>query len=301
VSLTSLVKQPDVRERLAHVRPTVSRKIPVPLLAPPRSNRYSIVGIAFDYLLRFEIERRAKRCTSRGWVAEHAPRVLEDVAGGVVTVKVLELGGGPPSETPPPGGFGRAARRVQKRLDEAREVFLEYIHSESPSGRDQERAAACALVLAKLDLVFRARCYDPEFERADQEDVADVLAMLALAPFEVLAPTAAIHLNPVFGNASHAVGGADADLIVGDLLVDVKTSKQARIQAEDLDQLLGYILLARRARRENRQFPLVHRLGLYYARFAHTVVVDGTDWTNHPSFREIETWFFARAEAELEI
>jgi hypothetical protein len=117
----------------------------------------------------------------------------------------------------------------------------------------------------------------------------------------VLAPGAAIHLNPLFGNASHAVGGADADLIVGDLLLDVKTSKQGRIQAEDLDQLLGYFLLARHERRADRQFPLVQRLGLYYARFAHTVIVDGTDWTSHPLFPATETWFFARAEEESEV
>jgi hypothetical protein len=301
VSLTSFVKRPDVRERLQHLRPTLSRKIPVPLLAPPRSNRYAIVGIAFDYLLRFEIERRSDRCTSRGWVAEHAPRVLEDAARRAVAVKVLKPGGGPPSEGPPPGGFLRAARRVQKRVDEARDLFLEYICSELPSGRDQEGAAACAILLAKLDLVYRAGCYDPEFERADQEDVTDVMAMLALTPFELLLPPAAIHLNPVFGNASHAMGGADADLIVGDLLIDVKTSKQDRIQAEDLDQLLGYFLLARQGRRENRRFPLVRRLGLYYARFAHPVILDGTNWTEHPLFRETETWFFAHAKAELEI
>lgn len=300
MSLTSFVKHPDVRERLKHLRPDVPRKIPVPLLAPPRSSRYALVGIAFDYLLRFEIERRAAKCTSRGWVAEHAPHVLEDAARGAVTLKVLEPGGGPPSEVPPPGGFRRATRRVQNRLNGARDVFLEYIHSDSVLGRDQERVARCAIMLAKLDLVFRARCYDPEFEHADPEDVADILAMLALTPFGLLTPSAEIHLNPVFGNASHIVGGADADLIAGDLLVDVKTSKQDRIQAEDLDQLFGYLLLARQAHRESRGFPLVRRLGLYYSRFAHTVILDATSWTEHPLFSETETWFFARAEADPE-
>lgn len=299
MSLTSFVELPDVRERLKPLRPALPRKIPVPLLAPPRSRRYHLAGTAFDYLLRFEIERRADRCTSRGWVAEHAPRVLENAADGSVTLKVLVPGGGPPSDKPPPGGFRRAARRVRARVDEARDLFLDYIQMDAPTGSDRERAAACAVVLAKLDLVFRAGCYDPEFERADLEDVADILAMLAVTPFGILAPAAAIHLNPMFGNASHAVGGADADLIAGDLLVDVKTSKEDRIQAGDLDQLLGYFLLARRARRDSRRFPLVKRLGLYYARFAHPVILDDSTWTGHPLFRETEQWFFARAEEEV--
>jgi len=301
VSLTSFMKLADVRERLKELRPEVSRKLPAPLLAPPRSDRYALVGVAFDYLLRFEIERRANRCTSRGWVAEHAPRVLEDAAKGTVMLKVLEPGGGPASNAPPPGGFQRAARQVQRRLDETRDIFLEYIRSRAPSGRDQERAAECAISLAKLDLVFRARCYDPDYENAEPEDVADILAMLALTPFGLLAPSAEIYLNPVFDNASHAVGGADADLISGDLLIDVKTSKQDRIQAEDLDQLFGYLLLARRARRESRRFPLVRRLGLYYARFAYPVLLDATCWTDHPLFGATEHWFFERAQAEPEV
>jgi hypothetical protein len=295
MSLSSFVKEPDVRDRLKPLRPDVSRKIPVPLSAPPRSGRYAMVGVAFDYLLRFEIERRADRCTSRGWVAEHAPQLLDEAAAGTVSLRVLVPGGGPPSTEPPPGGFRRAARRVQRRVDEARDVFLEYIFAEAPTGVERERAAACAIMLAKLDLVFRAGCYDTEFDHADPEDVADLLAMLSAAPFDLLAPAARIELNPVFGDASFAVGGADADIIAGDLLIDVKTSKQDRIQAEDLDQLLGYLLLARRARREQRRFPLVRRAGLYYARFAHPMILDAATWTGHPLFRETERWFFERA------
>lgn len=298
MSLTSFIKLPDVRARLKALRPDLPRTIPIPLLAPPRSNRHSTVGTAFDYLLRFEIERRRPRSTSRhGWVAEHAPRLLRQAASGNMALKVLDPGGGPPTQSPP-GGFTRAARHVQRRLDESRERFRSYVDSVSPSGLEQERAAECALLLAKLDMVLRAHCYDPAFEAADPADVADLSAMLALTPFDLLAPSVAIKLNPGFGEAAFMVGGADADLIVGDLLVDLKTSSQPRVNAEDLDQLLGYLLLARRARRGDRRVPLVRRLGAYYARFAHPVILDAGCWTEHPLFRETERWFFERAIAE---
>lgn len=49
-------------------------------------------------------------------------------------------------------------------------------------------------------------------------------------------------LGPTF-EGSLDVGGADADLVLDGLLVDVKTTTNAKIAAEMLYQLLGYVLL----------------------------------------------------------
>lgn len=48
--------------RLKVVRPPPPRALGVPLLIPPRSNRHWLIGTAFDYLLRFELQRRAPQC-----------------------------------------------------------------------------------------------------------------------------------------------------------------------------------------------------------------------------------------------
>ena len=112
--------------------------------------------------------------------------------------------------------------------------------------------------------------------------------MLAVVPFGELVPNRRVLLNPTFGPASFVVGGADADLIVGDLLIDVKTTKQATVRADYLDQLLGYFLLARRARRSDKKFPSVRRLGLYFARRGFLWIVDSASWTENPAFRETE-------------
>lgn len=42
----------------------------------PRSKRYSLVGTAFDYLLRFELQRRAPHAISRPWIAKAAANRL---------------------------------------------------------------------------------------------------------------------------------------------------------------------------------------------------------------------------------
>ena len=51
-----------------------------------------------------------------------------------------------------------------------------------------------------------------------------------------------IALNPTFSGSAD-VGGADADLILDDCLVEIKTTVKATIQKLHLYQLLGYVLL----------------------------------------------------------
>jgi hypothetical protein len=50
---------PEVRNQLRLVRPKQSRCLNLPLIAPPQTDHYLLVGGAFDYLLRYEIQRLA--------------------------------------------------------------------------------------------------------------------------------------------------------------------------------------------------------------------------------------------------
>ena len=56
----------------------------------------------------------------------------------------------------------------------------------------------------------------------------DLLSMLEIVPFGSLLHKKTVLLNPTFEESSVLVGGADADLIAGDLLIDFKVTKMAR-------------------------------------------------------------------------
>lgn len=66
-------------------------------------------------------------------------------------------------------------------------------------------------------------------------------------------------LNPVFAG-SEDVDGADADLIVDGLLIDIKTSINTTISQEYIYQLIGYALL------DYTDEYRMHSIGLYMAR-----------------------------------
>ncbi len=126
-----------------------------------------------------------------------------------------------------------------------------------------------------------------------------MLALLAIVPFEALLHPTTLVLNPSFGASSRLVGGADADLITGDLLVEIKTRQQAKVEAGDLDQLLAYFLLARRERLADASFPAINRVGVYFSRHGHLWKFDTAIWTAHAQFPELEEWFFVRAKELL--
>jgi hypothetical protein len=67
-------------------------------------------------------------------------------------------------------------------------------------------------------------------------------------------------LNPTF-DGSHAIGGADADLIVDGLLVELKTTSQDSFERVDhVYQLLGYALL------DYSNIYAIDRVAVYLAR-----------------------------------
>jgi hypothetical protein len=84
-------------------------------------------------------------------------------------------------------------------------------------------------------------------------------------------------LNPDFGETSLLVGRADADLITGEMLVDIKTTRSAEVKGEYLDQLFGYFLLARRA-----GLPPISKVGVYFSWYGVLRSGETANWTNRP-------------------
>ena len=78
MSLTTLLTNKDVRKKFSEEFPMPKFGLEKDILAPPRTNHYIIVGIAFDYLMRFYLQRLNPETISHPWVAEHAPDLVKD-------------------------------------------------------------------------------------------------------------------------------------------------------------------------------------------------------------------------------
>ena len=289
------------------------RRIPVPIRVEPRSARHGLIGSAFDYLMRFEIARRVPVVEDR-WIADH-------VADGRCELTLSKMKDqlrkfcesrtdfradefADDWEESRPVRTGRAScqivfddphdiyfiRLVRKVVVEARSDIAAYRAIARPSIGEQKQAAFQAVRLAKIDVVFRAGLLDPTFEDAERDDLTELVELLGIVPWEQLLQGDCPILNPVFGCKELGIG-ADGDLLCGDCLIEIKTTKLNSVEPEWLDQQLGYFILARYHHRRDEREPEVTRLGLYLARHGYLWLRDASEWTDRPGFAEFEKWF----------
>lgn len=282
MSLLRFVRLPDVRERLDAVIPEYDRRIKAPLVVPPSGAHAGLVGTAFDYALRMEIERKAPHANRPPWIAEH---VLESFHRQAKRGR----------------GSGRSwAQRLAEQIEPVVLAAQRAVRRRSPARVKRFSVALVqhAVRLAKLDPWYRALYLDHTFERADPPAVRDVCRLLESTPLEWFLHGSVVLLNPTFGRHSLRVGGADADLIVGDRLIDLKTTVNPFVEREAVRQLVGYFLLAEALWEDDpKALPRLSRLTMYYARYSYFVHFECTAIRSHPLFAKTKRWFFLRARA----
>jgi hypothetical protein len=276
--LTQFVRRPDIAAKMKLLRPAPPRAIPAPLRVPPRTDHYGLVGTAFDYLLRFELQRRAPHAKCEKWVAALAPGRLRSVNRGR-----------------PAGETSGIAARLSAITHEAQQALSAYLKNSAPTQFQREDLAAHAIRLSKLDVLSRVGKLHPDFEAVDQADVQDLVALLDVARFDALIQGSVMRLNPTFGTSSVLVGGADCDLITGDCLVEIKTTKKAVMRGYQFDQLAGYFILACNQRLHDPSFPEVNRVAFYFSRHACLWSFGLGGPYEHPQLRDVGTFFLERA------
>lgn len=200
------------------------------LKAPPITKNYGTVGTAFDYVLRLLVSKENSELISDFHiVAEHCA----------------------------------SNRRRRKYINEFREKQQEFA---SNCKLKFENFLPFCIVLAKMDSEFRCgiKIPDDELFTFDTKDIKDLKHLVALVDIKQFKAKEKCMLNPTFGKSSQDIGGADADLIIDDMLIDIKTIKNLEFTAEMFRQLMGYYLLHLR---EGRIFGDIKYLGIYFSRF----------------------------------
>ena len=286
MSLTDFIKQPDVTERLKILRPHFTRKIPVPIKVKPEGKNAPIIGAAFDYFLRFEIQRLfPKKTKSSQWVAEHASLLISQNPS--ITDRIRQE----TNET----SIKKIAIDVHTLVEKTKTNFNEFLVIHNPTKSDYMNIAKNSIILATLDLVIRTGVLYPNYNQVDMFMATELVDLINAVPFDKLLDGGEIYLNPTFDHASSSVGGADADLICGKKLIEIKTTKESIVLPQYLDQLLGYFLLARKYKSTDASFPTIEKLCIYFSRHGYLLELDINQWTSNENFTEFEKWFFERA------
>jgi hypothetical protein len=188
-------------------------------------------------------------------------------------------------------GTGPAIRQAG---DELSLLLYELITAEQPASRSrplvlsmaaEARFARLCYTMAWFEEVYRTRRLWPGTPLGDARSGFTVKGLLAAVPayavedlvaqveiasgalreLRAACPPTKVHAGPDFAG-SPDVGGADADLIVGGLLIDIKgTVSPSRLGRLEYYQLLGYALL------DYDDEYRIDRLGFYLSRFGRLI------------------------------
>lgn len=287
MSLTSILSYnnkdfKDFRDLLSESFPAPRLKFDQQIKSPPGTTSYMLIGKAFDYLLRFQLEKKyKKKVFARQWVAETALKYFNDRDNGTIETKagyfdklkddeIIKLFEGKKERDK------LRNEKVKLRFTECRDIYNQFISSKLKDDTDLIKSS---LFLGRLDDVVRAGPMMKEyinFLPENELDVTDLRRLIKNSDLEVFQPKKKIILNPTFGDGSKLVGGADADLIIDDTLIDIKVTKELKLTRPHYNQILGYYLLFLIGGVDNHVDIKIKKIGLFFARHnvLWTVMVD---------------------------
>jgi hypothetical protein len=99
--------------------------------------------------------------------------------------------------------------------------------------------------------------------------------MYELVPWREFEPKERLLVNPEFGPATQALYGADADMVLDDIMLDIKTTQRCSVGIEAIRQLVCYALLGNRYGLDGEApFGSIHRVGVYLARCGKLQIFD---------------------------
>lgn len=270
MSLTRFLRIPEVRQVFSsqiHKPPfTLRGKI----LAPPLTKNYSLVGTAFDYLMRFYLQRLNSKTITGTWVAEEATSLLNNP----LISQLL-------------GSSSQLRKKATNIIRQAKELYAKYI----TAGRMTDELVRHSIYLAQLDIIYRAGIIDSNLGKADRKDVDDLKNLISVVNPSVLKTKFLCVLNPTFGKASELVGGADADILLDDTLIDIKTVKRLELRRRDFNQLVGYYILFLLGGIDMALHVEIKKIGVYFSRYGilHTIPVKS--FATDPKFPAFIEWF----------
>ncbi len=262
-------------------------KLQAELKAPPLTTNYTIVGTAFDYLMRFYLQRLNKDTfEDRGnWVADNAYESL--------TEHTLKRQG---KET----ATGFRKDKIYKTKDLLKIITDQYSQTKKnyskflADGIITDELVANTLYLAKLDVYSRAGIIDQNFDFHNPDDITDIKAMLSLVDNEKFTAKSKCYFNPTFGGGSAIVNGADADLIIDNILIDIKATKNLKLERDHINQTLGYYILSLIGGVNLKPFarPIEH-IGIYFARHGELWTVPISSFGDSKKFSDFKDWFIS--------
>jgi len=291
MSLTSIltdINNQDLRDKFKNEFIHPKSKLEGDLLAEPKTKNYELVGIAFDYLIRYFTERiNQNKTISSEWVAETAiglinAKIINNDSDNIIT------------------GINNIKKYTKTELLDF--IQLNFINAKInynqylKTGAISKQLIVSVLFLGKLEIFRRnynaSWAFDGIFDNLNPDDIKDINSLFLLLKENDFTAKEKCILNPTFGIGSILVGGADADLIIDDTLIEIKVTKNLKLDRDYLNQLIGYYILSQCGGVDNvSDKQCIKNIGVYFARHGILWKAPLSDFGDENKFNNFKEWF----------
>jgi len=302
LSLTKFIELPDVKAKLRQEFEKPRFSVDKQLLAPVITSNAPKIGIAFDYLVRFYANYLNSNALSYQWVAEKSLEILNDIKDNdaVLIAPNFRLGKAHNADKLPKSFIENCKKLKYQCQSEAKitiETAKKNLSSYLKTGKMDDKLISSALNLAELDVLDSAG-YLPSKKRSkpDKNDIKDLQQLFSIINPKTFKADHTCVLNPSFGPEAAKLLSAAGDLVIDDILIDIKTYKDLKVDRKIFNQLIGYYTLYRiggiQGMPSNNQ---INKLGVYFSRhgYLHTYKVE--DLINESTYLDFIAWFKERA------
>jgi len=273
------LKEPDVKEKFREFFPKPPFRVEKEILARPLTKNRSLVGTAFDYLLRFYIEYSYDQTISTSWIAEIFLNILK------VLIKREQ-------DKQKSKNLKKFFKRVDRIIKDARRNHSQYLSN----GQITEKLLESTISLAQLDIIYRTKGKYNSIGNIDKNDKKDLKKLISKVNLEDFKLKNICFLNPHFGKVSNLEPVADADLIIGDTLIDIKTIETLEMRRDTYNQLIFYFILNRLGGIKGMKEKIeIRKLGVYFSRYAYLHLYNIEDIIDESKLLKFFEWFKERA------
>ncbi|MBA7570013.1 hypothetical protein ES708_11758 [subsurface metagenome] len=303
LSLSEFIKLPDVKARFRQEFEKPRFSVNKPLLVPAITSNPQKIGTAFDYLLRVYANYLNPNAVSSKWVAEKSLEILNEIKDNdaVITTPNFRLRKVSNIDESPEGfveGWKKVKYKYYSRAKITIRMAKKNHRSYLKTGKMGDKLIASALDLAMLDVLVTAGFMPPTLKQTkpDKNDMEDLRQLISIINPETFKADHTCVLNPSFGPEAAKLMSAAGDIVIDDILIDIKTVKDLKVDRKIFNQLLGYYTLYRiggiQGMPSNNQ---INWLGVYFSRhgYLHTYRVE--DLINESTYPDFIAWFKKRA------
>jgi hypothetical protein len=181
------------------------------------------LGTAFDYMLRFKLARyinqKGQDVSDDGWIAS------------LVVDKYL------------PTHYPEVAEKWKKIITRAWSLYMDYAEGKNDANTSDEKVAICVQYLAALDNLYRIGSFRPDFQHLAKV-TKELLSLSNSVDLSLFDNDGVFHMNPHYARYD-LVGHADADIVCGNMLVELKSVSKIQSPTAILRNLLGHVALQR--------------------------------------------------------